>query len=196
MKKFIYQNIIEAYSGIMHPIEEEKFYLIKRHYEFLLKVSWIEDKFSILLENFYEFHESIFQIYGDFNKNSKNHIVAEPIGQKGINILNRRLLNLLSSTKMYLDQLMHDTSEMGKKYDIQSLYGSMKKITHEYYDKSLSYQLLEFIRNIVQHKFLVIRELVFVIPIFAQVEDLNAVPFFVNAFISDLEKDKKFQNKI
>ena len=60
MKKYFYQNKIEAYSGIKHPTDEGTFRCMKCAYEFILKISWIEDKYSILLDNFYEFHKEIY----------------------------------------------------------------------------------------------------------------------------------------
>lgn len=193
--KFVYQNKMESIEQKFNSIDKEKYLLIKSSYEFILKIIWIEDKYSILLDNFYEFEKSFYDIYlslCEVDDDNKSNV----LGQDGIKLLNRRLLNFLSTSKMYIDQLLHDTSVIAKNNKELNLYSQIKKQTSLIYDESLSYQLMEFIRNITQHRFLIIRGLHYAKLLFNSIEQCNHVPIFVNAYVRDLKKDSKFAKKI
>lgn len=191
MSEFYFQNYFDALRGKKFSIAEKDYIFIKSSYEFILKVLWIEEKFSILLGNFYEFHESIKLTYISILES----LNQEDTGQHGINLLNRRLLNLLSSARMYLDQVLHDSSSISQTTELRDLHDQIKKNTHEYYDSSVSYQVMEFMRNIMQHKFLVVRNISLVRPLFPDC-DLKVVPIFVNVFLDDLKNEDNFINKI
>ena len=64
--------------------------------------------------------------------------------------VNRHLTNLLSSARLYLDQTAHAISlRFGKESQIYATFQQERK---EQYDSSLSYRLMEALRNYVQHR--------------------------------------------
>jgi hypothetical protein len=107
----------------------------------------IEEKFNLLLENFEEFetellngalHRSLFQS-GEWSSS---------IGE--LHRLNRRLVNLLATARLYVDQIPHSLSQ---------LFGSGSQIGDEFrdlksreYDAHLGYRVMEALRNYMQHR--------------------------------------------
>jgi hypothetical protein len=192
---YYYQNKLEAKNQRFNSVDQKTYYTVKQSYEFILYLMWIEDKFSILLDNFYEFEETVFSTYGKLCKSEhKNESIN--LGNNEIRVLNRRFLNLVSSSRMYMDQLLHDTSTISKAAIIKELHSEMKDATHKAYDSSLSYQLLEFMRNIIQHKKLLVRGITYAKPFSNLLNECKHVPIFINVYIDDLKKEDKFNNKI
>ena len=113
----------------------------------------LEEKFSLLLENYAEYSElldvavrsSIFshQEWGEF--------------QADIHAVNRRLVNLLTATKLYADHVDHELIQF-----VWSGCGSAQQVRDER-DKSrasvLSWRALELLRNVVQHRGFPVHEL-------------------------------------
>lgn len=107
----------------------------------------LEEKFSLLLENYAEYESelldvalrsSIFsqQAWGEF--------------QSDIHAVNRRLVNLLTATKLYADHVDHELIQLyGRGEPVPIMY-------REERDKNrasvLSWRALELLRNVVQHR--------------------------------------------
>ena len=114
----------------------------------------LEEKFSLLLENYAEYESelldvavrsSIFshQAWGEF--------------QADIHAVNRRLVNLLTATKLYADHVDHELIQ---------LYGRSAAVPIKYRDERdksrasvLSWRALELLRNVVQHRDFPVHEL-------------------------------------
>lgn len=65
------------------------------------------------------------------------------------NILNRRIMNLLTVCKSYLDQIPQNLENIfGKSSPIQT---NFKNDTHEFYDNDFGYRFMEALRNHTQH---------------------------------------------
>jgi hypothetical protein len=65
-------------------------------------------------------------------------------------VVNRRLVNLLSTAKLYIDQLQHDVS---KTYGRNSNpYIGIKQFLAQEYDGSLGYRVMEAVRDHTQHR--------------------------------------------
>jgi hypothetical protein len=136
-------------------ISEEEFKLLKTAKINLSEILFIEEKIDILLENYTELEIEMFGI-------AINNIRAYADGDYSIsakerNIINRRILNLIASCRMYLDQTAHSFSKIyGKDSDKYiALEGTKtenkKGIKNNEYDNNLAYRVMENIRNHVQH---------------------------------------------
>jgi hypothetical protein len=73
--------------------------------------------------------------------------------------VNRRILNFLSSSRMYIDQIKHEISSMYGK-DSEVYAGVRSRETIEY-DTSLAYRAIDALRNYAQHRSMPVGKLSF-----------------------------------
>jgi hypothetical protein len=114
-------------------------------------------------------------------------------GQAQRNLFSRRIINVLSACRGYLDQASHHINNI---YGESSYVGTeFEKSTHEQYDSRLGYRLMEALRNYVQHRGS---------PLFAVSRkggwssDRKKLRFSTKALmrVSDLAEDSKFKKPI
>jgi hypothetical protein len=107
---------------------------------------YFEEKFNILIENFLEYEQELFR--ATLNKMYfPTNTIEWTIGVEDIYSINRRFVNLLTTTKLYLDQAAHDLNS--------TFLGASEcftKLTRIEYDNVLGYRVLEALRNYVQHR--------------------------------------------
>ncbi|MFD1990406.1 hypothetical protein ACFSGI_10580 [Paenibacillus nicotianae] len=192
MNKFGYQTDWDLLTNRVECLEKVKYEKVKYAYENLLKFIWFEEKFRVLLDNFYEFEKDMYDIYQNCISVSAEKTQIE-IGQEGINLLNRRLLNFTASARMYIDEIDYDTTKIFKNSTNEEIQKNLKKYKSEKYDSNVSYQLLELIRNIYQHRGLLIRKITLVEPLAGEI---SIAPIIVNIRYSDLKQNDNFKNKI
>lgn len=136
------------------PSTHARFEEVRRAREGLLVALEIEEKCDILVENYREWE-------GEMLALATRHMLSGARtwsgSVAGLHLLNRRLSNLLSSCRLYVDHLMHS---------ISTLYGAdpanlteVKKAIAEQYDSRLGYRVMEALRNWSQHRGLPIHEL-------------------------------------
>ena len=106
------QTMFEVIYNQSHEIADDCFLNIKRDYDICLKLLWIEEKWNIVSDNFYEWEEEIKNSYDFLLDNHKD--CNEEYGKKEIITLNRRLFNVLSGIRMYRDQVLNDLSNLDK----------------------------------------------------------------------------------
>ncbi len=175
-------------------IEDESFKSVKESYFTCLNLLWIEEKLNIVSGNFYEWEQEIKKSY-DFllatqsDRNDCKSIMREH-GTKEIIVLNRHLFNVINSIRMYRDQVLHDLSSLD-----DNLKKNFEKETNHQYDKSFSYQLMELIRNYMQHKGLVIERITAIIPFFNRKVGKELL-YFAESNYSTIKSIDKFDNKI
>lgn len=113
----------------------------------LLDALHIEQKFRLLLANYAELEEELLRltnrelVYGKVTWSSMHDDLHE---------ISRRLINLLTTSRLYVDQVKHDISGMYGK-DSQQVEAS-NNVFNEQYDKLLGYRAMEALRNFVQHR--------------------------------------------
>jgi hypothetical protein len=120
---------------------------IKSHKRNLIHSLDIEERFDLLLANYMEFEYELLSI-------SLRHNIYSPkwgyreFAEERVSI-NRRITNLLSSCRLYLDQLRHSAAEIwGKGPE----FTKINEATSQEYDKNVSYRLMEGLRNYAQHR--------------------------------------------
>lgn len=120
----------------------------------LFEIVGVEEKFDLLLENYKEIEQELLNLslrnmmYGDLSWDTFNNQIL---------VVNRRVLNFLSSTRLYLDHLMHSASTLSG-VDA-ALHADVKSYTAEQYDSIVGYRILESLRNYTQHRGMPVRQL-------------------------------------
>ena len=129
------------------PISPEEFQAVKAAHRNLLVLLGIEEKFAALLENYAEYEGELLSL-------AFRHTLYQSwewstlIGD--LQAVNRRLANVLTMARAYIDSIGHDLNEV---------YGPGNEITDEIlqafrsaYDSSLGYRVMEALRNHIQHR--------------------------------------------
>lgn len=119
----------------------------------LVEVLDIEEKYNFIIENYKEFEQELLNIGVD-QMLFFEHDWSSFIGK--IHLINRRLINLLTACRLYLDQTQHALSQI---FTDKSQLENFRKSTNEEFDNNLGYRLLEKLRNYTQHKSLPIYKL-------------------------------------
>jgi hypothetical protein len=128
------------------PIESSYFCKLQQSRNALVAAKAIEEKYDLLISNYLEFEKEILVQVAEqviFSKESYDDSYAIKT------IMNRRIVNLLTSTKLYYDQMER------KIRDCDFNDGSLAKETLSYfsreYDDHFHYRFMENLRNYVQH---------------------------------------------
>ncbi|MEQ1868746.1 MAG: hypothetical protein ABL961_01850 [Vicinamibacterales bacterium] len=118
----------------------------------------IEEKFNVVLENFREYELELLSIAQSrlvFSQNDWSRI------QDDIHTVNRRLMNLLSAIRLFLD---HVDRELHELYGPQSIPAQVfSEERGKEYDGRLSFRTMEAIRNYTQHRSFPVHELSFLL---------------------------------
>lgn len=180
-------------NGQSWEIDDDEFIKVREDYYTCLNLLWIEEKFNIVSDNFYEWEQEIKNSYNFLIENQNDRPDCDTImnehGTKEIIVLNRRFFNIINSIRMYRDQVLHDLSSIGNKAKI-----AFEKETHNQYDKSFSYQLMELVRNYMQHQGLIIERITAIIPFNRKINE--ELWYFVESKYPSLKKIEKFNKKI
>ena len=112
----------------------------------------IEEKFDLLMRNYEEFE-------GEIIKLTLAHMVrAYPTWSSmssARHLLVRRLVNLLSTSRLYIDHIKHAVSSSSK--DLRCTQLQAEKAFCKQYDKSFGYRIMEALRNHIQHRSVAIK---------------------------------------
>ncbi|MEW6752828.1 MAG: hypothetical protein AB1505_17890 [Candidatus Latescibacterota bacterium] len=139
-------KIALAVSG-QHPsieISAEEYAAIREAKRDLIVFLGIEEKFDLLIANYVEYESTLLaiathqMIYWDLNWDS---------AQNDIHLVNRRLVNLLSAARLYVDQVRHDVERV-----CPAGVDVVKTLTAAEYDNRFGYRVMEALRNYVQHR--------------------------------------------
>ena len=114
---------------------------------YCLESLYMEEKLDVVLDNYIEFKNSLLSISTEY---SVRHLDGGYSMEGTTNTVNRRIINLLASCKMYVDQTARHIRNM---YEGESdLYLKIKRLFSNKYDKLLSYRFMESLRNYSQHR--------------------------------------------
>lgn len=133
-----------------HPfleISKEQYDDISKAKTLLLHALHIEDKFDILLHNYAEVEvELLSRAFGEILFEASSW--TESIGK--LHVIGRRIINLLTTCRLYLDQIEHNFCEQfGKKSQV---FVDLKAAKSKEYESYFGYRAMETIRNYVQHR--------------------------------------------
>jgi hypothetical protein len=114
--------------------------------DYLSNILLIEEKFAFVIDNFQEFEfECLGLTLRELNSPDRTH--SEGVAR--IHLLNRKIVNLLTTTRLYFDHTAHHLPSLP---NADVLTGEFNCLRREKYDNSLSFRLGETLRNYVQHR--------------------------------------------
>lgn len=113
----------------------------------LREVVDIEQKFDILYSNFIELEEEIATITV---RDAYRHFATLVELFDARLTVTRRVLNLLSSARLYVDQVKHHISALHPKNT--TIKSEVESYFHHEYDALLGYRVMETLRNYSQHR--------------------------------------------
>jgi len=153
MKYFFIKQMILAQTVAL-KIDEPEFEKLKSSREVLLSAKAIEEKYDLLVSNFLELEKEILSQLAQkmiFVQDSYQHFYELN------SILNRRVVNLLTSTKLYYDQIEKHVRTCMK--DQKKFGTEAKSYFSDEYDAHFEYRFMEALRNHVQHYGLAVHSL-------------------------------------
>jgi hypothetical protein len=106
----------------------------------------IEEKFDTLLGNYLELEHELMKI-------TASYMIYEMGGnvfRSNMNTINRRMVNLMTSCRLYNDQTAHHFSVMFGK--VSQEFESLKSEMSRHFDRNIEYRTMEALRNYVQHR--------------------------------------------
>jgi hypothetical protein len=168
-----YKNIIEAKKNLLEEL-------------------LIEESLDFILENYFEFELDLLSI------STKQMIFNNPEYfqiQTGKMTLIRRISNLLTACRMYLDHCPHRLKNIfGEGSDVESIFKLECKTA---YDSCLSYRMMEAIRDYVQHRGMPFQNFIIQYKTdIVQNDRFMAAIIIPQINLAELENDKKFKKSV
>lgn len=127
-------------------IEQERFEQLKASRPVLSHALAIEEKYEIIISNFLELERE--STNASISEMVRNHIEYKDFFEVRL-ALNIRLVNLLTSVRLYTDQLSSHICSCSP--DEENVKTEIKGLFSTEYDSSFDYRFMEALRNYVQH---------------------------------------------
>ncbi|MFC5528716.1 hypothetical protein [Cohnella yongneupensis] len=146
----------------------------------------VEEKLNFLIENYSELEKDIVNV--SFNKMISPLYSSDwTLSIGDIHLINRRMINFLTTSRLYLDQISHDIKELDDNPNISNIIENLKR---DEYGEVLGYRVLEALRNYVQHRGLPVHIISFNVS-----KEGDLTKRVINPFlkVSELRKDGKFK---
>ena len=131
----------------LKEISQKEFDQIAEARTGILEILYIEEKFDLLMENYFEFEEEILSSSLRYIIFSGDILVML---QQSRLAVTRRLVNLLTTCRLYLDQSTHHIRRMFGPSSHYEQHHEAEKASQ--YEKYLSFRILEELRNYAQHR--------------------------------------------
>ena len=148
-------------DALENEIDEETFLSLKTAMDVLSNCLAMEKKYEILLSNYLELEQQILQVTSLQMIRGTPHLPHEFYHMVDVDIrlmLDLRLVNLLTSARLYLDQLSgHLRDCLPNRCNTDSIVSSFRAAE---YDSKLEYRFMEALRNHVQHRGLAVHDIV------------------------------------
>ncbi len=189
MKYFLKQMVLGTTVAL--SLEKKQFEQLKLSRNILLSAKAIEEKYDLLIANFLEFEKEI------LTQVAQQMILSEHSYENFYDlriVLNRRVVNLLTSTKLYSDQIeKHVRICLCNENTSEKV---VKPYFSEEYDLHLEYRFMEALRNYVQHYGLAVHSLSLPsnwVENGENKEQINTIK--LSSSKEELSKDKSFKKK-
>jgi len=145
MKYFLRRIPLNGFSLL--EIDENQFLFLEKSQSCLVAALTIEENYELLLSNYLELEKDSLSITCDAMIRT-NQRYSDFFGIRLQ--FNRRLVNLLTATKLYIDHIsQHVSSCISSEIDESP---DIPKIFSRHYDEHFEYRLMEALRNYVQHR--------------------------------------------
>jgi hypothetical protein len=151
----------------------------------------IEETFNIILENYKEFEGELLSL-------CLNHAIFSgrtwSSFQNEIHIVNRRVLNLLTTSRLYVDQIPHNVNAIYR--DNQKMALVKQKVSQED-DSNLGYRVIAALRNYTQHRGLPVFQLQYNDALRPDSSDHHLEHTITPSLcVSRLREEKKFKSSV
>lgn len=190
MKYILRKAVLDAVPEV--EISAHEFATLKAARSVLSNAFAIEEKYEIVISNFLDLEKQLLEVAAtNVVRNTRSY--AEFFETRSV--LNIRLVNLLTATRLYLDQL---PQHIGDCVPQKSEAGDLVKVRcSDEYDNHFEYRFMEALRNHVQHRGIPIH-FVQQNARWTSFEDDRQMEFSVHiaAQRSYLEEDEKFKKSI
>ncbi|SRR6266480_2794105 len=143
-------------TALDEQISSEEFHCIQAARDDLLAALSAEEKFAIVADNLNDFERELLKATQDYILSSSPDYIPAMNIQLDID---RRLTNLLSSCRLYFDQIAHLLSETFGTASAEAKLVNQKR--NDVYDQSFAFRFMEALRNFVQHRALPIDNITF-----------------------------------
>jgi hypothetical protein len=144
MYKFTISNLILD-NPFIFEINEDEFNNIKENKEVLSTIFSKENKYAIILKNYYEFEKELFEIILE-NEISKKVIYYAEANDYKLRI-EQKFLNLFSSITFYRDS--YSNKNLNKYPSL--IVSEIKNINKVIKNKNEKYEIMQHLRNHLQH---------------------------------------------
>lgn len=144
MTPYIRQNILGNAPQL--PISEEQFDELAEARTVLTAAFGLEESYDLLLGNYVEIEKEL--LAAAANNTVRDHNDYQDFFELRSTI-NRRVVNLLTTTRLYLDQAPQRLADCAT--NPEKARSEFKLRTNAHYDGFFSYRFLEELRNYVQH---------------------------------------------
>lgn len=127
-------------------ITEAEYQALAQAMNILIELSDVEEKFNAFIDNYFELERSSLEeslramIYNDLD-------VGRFLDPR--NTMNRRIINFLTTAKLYLDSLPQHANKL---FPMGQELEDLKAAPSRAYDRSISYRIVEALRNYSQHE--------------------------------------------
>lgn len=139
------RQVLDSKDAI--SIDKAKYTEFCHAQEVLLHALFIEEKLDLLLENCVEYEIGLLSIGLSRMVFQRNDYIEL---RNDVNLINRRLVNLLSACRAYLDSLPHHVNQICSPSKAES--ATLKKMMQEQYDSVFGYRVMDALRNSAQHR--------------------------------------------
>ncbi len=157
----------------------------------LLETLAVEEKFDLVVENYLELESCLLDV------TARNMVLRTPkyhAFQVQRNLFNRRLVNLLSSCRSYIDYAKHNIRVMQP--EDQGGAARIMLAFSDHYDKSVGYRVMEALRNHVQHRGFPIHAVTYTTGRGRKEDDIWKFGLSIYAKISYLREDGEFKKSV
>ena len=141
-EKFVITRLVLASSAEIQ-ITEGRFESLRLAWQGVSRVLSIEEKFDLVMENYAELEVELLRCTAQMFFFQE---VSWDRASDLRNLVNRRLVNLLSAVRMYFDQVSHDLSVL------QENDAPFESIRRQEHHAHLGYRVMEELRNHAQHR--------------------------------------------
>ncbi len=190
MKYAITRDVLGA--GLLLEMSENDFISLKEARKNLIEVLYLEQKLDVVIENYREFE---LEILSSTTTSMISRNFEWGYFSDEINKFNRRIINLLTACRLYVDHSCHHISNIFGKKSKQLSY--VKGLFSAEYDNKIEYRAMEAIRNYVQHRGFPVHSYSF---LSKRVEDKNGdkIQFSNTPYINlaEIEDDKKIKRSV
>lgn len=141
MKYFLGRLVLGSSSRV--PLSKSEFEQIKNAKDTLVYALAVEELMDHVLGNFMEWEIDLLKYSAESMVYSNIQDIQYQRRQ-----VTRRLVNILTTCRMYTDQTQHITKKISKNLELDEV----KLLFNKQYDSSLSYRIMEALRNFTQHQ--------------------------------------------